>query len=154
CPAISPEKLPGLNMLRSGRAAVTIRAVSTSIRLVSSERAPRTVLAISEPMAASATATTASATSTSISMKPWASRRSDRRQRASRARRASCTRRSRHAAILVILKTTERGNFYASRQPIDADLVPGAQPAERDHAAARHAAGKEADGGTGETLIA
>ena len=69
-PATSPDKLPGPSSprpaSRSGPRARSRPAPDGR----SSERAPRTVVAISEPIAASDTATTASATSTSISVKP------------------------------------------------------------------------------------
>src|SRR5262245_9002958 len=139
-PASSPEKLPGLKVSRSGSAVAIMRAVSTSMRCVSSERAPRTVVAIREPMAASATAMTASATSTSISMKPAVLRFLDRR-RCGNFRSAA-------------LELVDRGNLDSSREPVDADLVSGAEPRQRDHAAARHAAGEEPDRRTGGALVA
>src|SRR5262249_50320631 len=96
---------------------------------------------------------------TSISVKPCVSPRLARRLRASCARRARSARRAncaRYARVhnWAILEATEWGNFHASRQPVDANLVPGSQTGERDDAAARHAAGKEADGRPGRTLIA
>src|SRR5215470_9119100 len=101
CPLISPEKLPGRNVARSGNAVSTARAVSISMRLVSIERAPRTVVAINDPIAASATAITASATTTSIRVKPAVLRRR------------------------LDLTPVERGKLDPSRQPVDPDLVAG-----------------------------
>src|SRR5215211_8874221 len=52
------------------------------------------------------------------------------------------------------LETAERGNLDTSREPVDADLVSGAQPRQRNHPATRHPAGKETDRWTGRPLIA
>src|SRR4029079_14333153 len=72
CPASSPETLPGESSLRSGNPVRIAREVSTKARCRSSERTPRTVVAIVEPIADNDTATTASATSVSINVKPAA----------------------------------------------------------------------------------
>ena len=53
-----------------GRPVTIARAVSTKARCPPTERTPRVVTAMSEPIAASETATTDSATSTSIRVKP------------------------------------------------------------------------------------
>src|SRR5882757_7826514 len=93
------------------------------------DRTPRVVTAMSEPIAASETATTDSATSTSTSVKPaW--------------------------PLASVSELIARNNFNSSRQPVDADLIAGAEPGQRDGAAARHAGGKEIDRGAGRPLIA
>src|SRR5262245_54711589 len=135
--------LPGFSAWPSGRAVVTARAVSTRIRFASSEREPRTVVAISAPMAVSATEITVSATRTSISVKPAHARRRAARRAAVRVRTGP-----NH------LEAIEGRNLHTSRQPVHADLVAGAEPGQRDDAAARHATGEEADGRPGGALIA
>src|SRR6266540_1248903 len=101
--------LPGTSSLRSGSPVTIPRAVSTSDRCPPTERAPRTVTAISEPIADSDTATTVSATSTSISVKP----------------RLPCF------FLIDALGLLERNNLDTSRQPVDADLIADAEPRER-----------------------
>ena len=112
---------------------MTARLVSTSATRRSSERTPRTVVAISEPIAASDTATTESATSTSTSVKP-------------------ATPYLRIARLR--LKQVERDNFDASCQPINPDFVADAMSRQRNDTAARHAGRKEANGAAGRPLIA
>src|SRR5271166_714942 len=77
------------------------------------------VVAISDPIATSATATSASATTTSMSVKP------------STARRRS--------------KILGRNNLDTSGEPIDADLEAPAQPRQRDRAPAGSARRKKVD---------
>src|SRR5512143_706994 len=104
------------------------RAVSVSARCPPTERAPRIVTAISEPIAESEIATTVSATSTSTSVKP-------------------CVR-------LRFLQVIDRHNLDATREPVDAHLIADAQPRQFERAPARHAGGKEADRRPRHALIA
>jgi hypothetical protein len=78
------------------------REVSTKARRRSIERAPRTVVAMVEPIAASETATTASAISTSINVNP--------------------------AFAAGRLELVERDNLDPSGEPVDADLITDTQP--------------------------
>src|SRR5262245_21539354 len=94
------------------------RARSTSTTRCSTARAPRTEVAIKVPIAASEAATTASATSTSMSVKPALPRRSE---------------------------CVARDNPGPSGEPVDANLVANAGPAEPDDPAAGHSRRQKAD---------
>src|SRR5580658_5522525 len=104
------------------------RAVSTKVRCSSIERVPRTVVAISDPIAVSETATIARATSTSTSVKP-----------------ATPCRSSKHFG---------RDNFYSPRQPIDANVVADLVARQPDRSAARHAGREKVNRRAGNALIA
>src|SRR3954469_12964008 len=97
------------------------RPVSTNVRWVSIDCVPRTLVAIKEPIAASAMARMPSATSTSTRVNP-----------------ASAGRWSQGAA---------RNNVAPSGEPLNADFIAGAQAGNGDDAATRHARGEELDGG-------
>src|SRR5262249_1630982 len=143
------------------------------------ERIARTVAAIRDPIAVSATATTASATRTSISMKPSM-------PPAPPARRTRCRRivtatfvncgattramnlrtgrglQASHGSGLAFragfgtgsLETGERDNLDASREPIDAYPVAGARSAQGDGSTAGHSGGEEIDRAPCRALIA
>src|ERR1700726_3259132 len=109
-------------------AVITERAVCISVTCCSSRRTPRTFVDMTDPIARIDTATIASAINTSMIVKP-ASRRS-------------------------IDGGVVRSNFDPSGQPVDANLIAGIEPRQRDGAAARHSAGKKADGRQGRTPVA
>src|SRR6185437_6200922 len=126
-PAVSPAIVPGFRAVRSVSAS-SARTVSISAKCSSSAWLPRTVAPTSAPIDVSITAITASATTTSIKVKP--------------------------ALAAGASERVEPDNLDASGEPIDADFVAGAEPAERDHAAAGHAGSKEHDGVARLALIA
>src|SRR5262249_44010957 len=106
---------------RRGRPAViTVRAACISATCCSSERTPRALPDISDPIATMQTATTASATSTSMIVKP-ASRRS-------------------------VDDVLARNNLDPSGQPVDTNFITGIEARQRDRAATGGTVGEEADG--------
>src|SRR5262249_24208510 len=108
-PMASPVKPPPASSSVFGRPLATARVVSTSATCCSSERTPRTEVAITAPIAASDAATTASATSASMMVKPALLRRSER---------------------------VAGDNFDSSGQPVDAYLVAHSESGQRNGAAA------------------
>src|ERR1700736_919111 len=125
---MSPARLPDASWARSGRLLAMVRADSISVMCCSSERTPRLVVAITDPIATSETATTEIATSTSISVNP--------------ARASSG------------LERVARDNFDPSGQPVHAHLVASAEPRQHDDAAARRPGGEETDRRARRALVA
>src|SRR5580692_1819556 len=124
---MSPVRLPGASWARGGRLVAMVRADSIRETCCSSERTPRVVVAITEPIATSEIATTASATSTSMRVNP---------------------------AVGPSWLEGAGDNFDPSRQPVHAHLVAGAEPGQHDGAAAGRAGGEKADGRARRALIA
>src|SRR5882757_363004 len=98
----------------------TVRAVCISATCCSSERTPRTLADITEPIATTETAMIASAISTSMIVKP-ASRRS-------------------------VGGDTARDNLDPSGQPVDTNFKSRIEPRQRDGPAARHPVGEKRNG--------
>src|SRR5690349_1284791 len=108
-------------------AVMTVRAFCISVTCCSSRRTPRTFVDMTDPIETMQTATTASAISTSMMVKP--------------------------ASDGSVGNGAARNNFDPSGQPVDANLVAGVEPRQRDGPAARHAAGEKADGRQRRTAV-
>src|SRR3984885_13097152 len=94
------------------------RTVCISVTCCSSERTPRTLVDITDPIARIETATIASAISTSMIVKP---------------------------AVRPSVGEVARNNFNPSGQPVDTNLIADIRARQGDGSAARHSAGKEAN---------
>src|SRR6185437_13193422 len=118
-PLVCPLDAPKAICARGGTsAAITERNVCISVTCCSSERTPRTLVDITEPIATIETATIASAISTSMIVKP--------------AWRPS-------------VGGVARNNLDPSGQPVDANFITDILTRQRHDAAAGHAGAKEAD---------
>ena len=89
---------------------ITVRAVCISATCCSSDRTPRALVAISEPIATSETATSASAISTSMMVKP--------------------------ASPSSVAGDVTGRNLDPSGQPVDANFIADIEARQRDGAAA------------------
>src|SRR6516164_9405283 len=101
---------------------MTVRAACNSATCCSNDRTPRTLVAISEPIATMTTATSASATSTSMMVKP-----------------ASC------GGLRSVDGRVTGNDLDPPRQPVDADFIACIETRQRDGAAAGGAVGEETD---------